>query len=311
MSARAWWWKSTLSISDTLSSSILLGSGTFSSLLRIRRLFAKLEPFVTAAAELPDSIWFGSGIVSHHPVCVGSVDKTIISIDVVLGVSVFAAFSSGFDICLCCLPGCSCWHSSGFSNTAVCITSLYTEAYRLAPSVSTFHSSLCPLSIAVITLVTMSLMSLPHSTSSWWYMSQISSLSPSYIFYTQHCASNSAVCPLHMFAIFAMVCCSFASLQDCCWATPSIQLFQFPEAKTVAGVLHHLLCIPFLCLYIHPSGAVPAVSMIMGITTIAILNTWFIGVALLPTPSLPVLWLVISLPLTSAIHAVWQTALPV
>jgi len=184
-------WKSALLIADAISWSILLGSGTFLSLLRIIRLSARLEPVVGAAAGLAGFFWFRGGTVSHSLAGVGTGVVTAIGVDVVLGVGIGAGFGFGFGFGLSCLPGCDCWSSSGFSGPPVCVASGCIEASRPAPSVSAFFSSLSlwPPSVAVTTFVTMAVMPLPHSTSSWWDASYFSSLSSSHVFIPRHCAS--------------------------------------------------------------------------------------------------------------------------
>jgi len=136
---------------------------------------------------------------------------TTLGVDVVLGVCVAAGFGFGFGFSLSCLPGCGCWRSSGFCSPHVCDISACIESCRPTPSVSAFRSSLLPRSVVVTTLVTMHVMPLPHSKSSWWYASRFSSDSSNHIFIPRHCAFCSAVCTSSMFAIFAMVRCSCAS----------------------------------------------------------------------------------------------------
>jgi len=232
MWAAASWWNSALLIADAISWSILLGSGTLSSLLRIRHLSAMLEPVVRAGAGLASFFWFRGGTVSHRLVGVGAGADVVapFGVDVALGVGVvvgagFGAgagarfgFGFGFGVGaeLSCCPGCSCWSSSGLFGSPVCVRSAGIEASRPTPSVSAFISSLWPRSVVATTLLTMSVMPLPHSTSSWWYTSRFSSLSSNHVFIPRHCASCSVVCVSSMFAIFAMVRCSCASSRAGC-----------------------------------------------------------------------------------------------
>jgi len=93
---------------DAISWSKVLRSGTFSSLLRIIRLTAKLEPVVWAGAWLADFFWFHGGTVSHRLAGVGTDVVTAIDVDVVLGVGVGAGFDFCFSFGSSCLPGCDC-----------------------------------------------------------------------------------------------------------------------------------------------------------------------------------------------------------
>jgi len=86
MLAGACWWNSALLISEAISWSIVLGSGTLSSLLRIRRLSVKVEPVVGAGAVLASFVRFRGGTVSHCLVGVGTDVVTAVGVDVVLGV---------------------------------------------------------------------------------------------------------------------------------------------------------------------------------------------------------------------------------
>jgi len=226
MWARACRWNSALLMTDAISWSIVLGSRTLSSFLRIRRLPAKLEPVVGAGAGLARFFWFHGGTVCHRPVGVGAHVVSVFDADVAHLVGVDAGlaagaglglgdvFGSGFaiGIDLSCLPGCSCGRSSGFSGPPVCVRSACIEPTRPTPSVSTFPSSLWSCSVAATALATMSLMPLPHSRSSWWYASRIFSFTSNHNVIHRHCA----VCVSSMFAIFAMIWCSCASWRACC-----------------------------------------------------------------------------------------------
>ena len=94
--AGACWLKSALLIADTICWSIILGSGTFWSLLRIRSLSAKLYPVVGAGAGLARFCCFRCGTVSHRLVGVGTGVVTAVSIDVVLRVGVRVVQGSAF-----------------------------------------------------------------------------------------------------------------------------------------------------------------------------------------------------------------------
>jgi len=186
-----------------------------------------LEPVVGAGAGLPNFSWVRSGTVSHHLVSVGSDVVASVSIHHVLSIGVSVGpragarfgfgFGFGFGVGtnVSCLLGLGCWRSSGYFGSPVCVRSACIKASMLTPSVPTFVSSLWPRSVAAATLATMSEMPLPHSTSSWWYQSRFPSFSSNYVFIPPHCASCSAVCVSSMFAIFAMVRCSGATLWAC------------------------------------------------------------------------------------------------
>jgi len=74
MWAGTFWWKSALLIADAISWSILLGSGTLSSLLKIKPLSAILDPDVGAGAGPARAflLWVWGGTVSHLLAAVGS-----------------------------------------------------------------------------------------------------------------------------------------------------------------------------------------------------------------------------------------------
>ena len=150
-----------------------------------------LEPVVGAGPGLASFFWFRGGTVSHRLVG-GGVGADVVAplgADVALGVGVGAdlgagagagagfGFGDGFgfgfgfgfsvSIDLSCLPGCSCWRSSGFSGPPVRVRSACIEASRPAASVSALLSSFWPRSVAATALATMSVMPSPHSRSSW------------------------------------------------------------------------------------------------------------------------------------------------
>jgi hypothetical protein len=97
MWAEACWWNSALLIADPIPWSILLGSGTLSSLLRIGRLSAMLGPVVQAGAGLASFISFRDGTVSHSLVGVSAADVAPGSANVVHCVGVGAALGAGAD----------------------------------------------------------------------------------------------------------------------------------------------------------------------------------------------------------------------
>jgi len=282
-----------------------------------------LEPVVGAGARLASFFWYRGGTVSHRLVGVGAGADVVapFSVDVALrvGVGVGAGsgagaragfgFGFGFGVGtdLSCLPGCSCWRSSGFFGSPVCVRSACIEASRPTPSVSAFLSSLWPRSVVATTLLTMSVMPLPHSTSSWWYASRFSSFSSNHIFIPRQCASCSAVRVSSMFAIFAMVRCSCASSRACCWAARSLRLSQSPRAQAVAGT-SHLLRFPFSFLSIGSSVASPAVPAAMDVTAVAISIAISIGASLLPSAVPPVSRRLLSLTLTSVITSVSRSS---
>jgi len=126
-----------------------------------------LEPVVGAGPGLAGFFWFRGGTFSHRLVGVGvSADVVApLGADVALGLGVGAGlgagagagagfgfgdglefgfgfgFGFGVGIDLSCLPGCSCWRSSGFSGPPVWVRSACIEASRPAPSVSALLSS--------------------------------------------------------------------------------------------------------------------------------------------------------------------------
>jgi len=230
MWAGACGWKSALLIADAISWSIILGSGTLWSVLRIRHLSAMLEPGVAAWAGLTSFPRFHGGTVSHSLVGVGTDVVTPFGVDVTLcistgvGLGVCAGFGFrgrfgfgfGIGIDLGCLPGCSCSRSSGLFGPPVCVGAVCIEASRPIFSGSAFLFSLWSRSVAATTLTSKSMMPLPHSTSSWWYASCFSSFSSIHVFIPCHCASCSAVGISSIFAIFAMVRCSCASSRAYC-----------------------------------------------------------------------------------------------
>jgi hypothetical protein len=160
MWAGGYWWNSALLIADSISWSILFGSGTLSSLLRIRRLSALLEPVVGAEARLAGFFWFRGGTISHRLVSV-SADviapfgaAVALSVGVSVGVGAGLCACAGFvfevglgfgfyfgfgigiywsclPVCICC--SCCCWCSSGFSGPPVCVRSACIEASRPTP----------------------------------------------------------------------------------------------------------------------------------------------------------------------------------
>jgi len=93
--AEACWSNSVVLITDAISWSIVLGSGTLLSLLMIKRLSAMLEPVIGAGAGLAGFIWFRGGIISHHLFSVGAADIAPFHADVVLGVGVGAGLTAG------------------------------------------------------------------------------------------------------------------------------------------------------------------------------------------------------------------------
>jgi hypothetical protein len=187
----------------------------FACLLRIRYPSAKLEPDVGAGAGLTSFDCFHGATVSHRLVGVSIDVVTTIGIDVFLSVGVGTGFGVRFDFGLSCLLGCGCWCSSGFYIPLICVMSVYIEASRPMPLVSTLIYYLWPGSVASTVLETMPVMRMPHGKSSWWHVSCFSSLSFNHLYIPPHYTSCSAVCAYSMFAIFAMVRCSCVSLQAC------------------------------------------------------------------------------------------------
>jgi len=195
MWARAGWWTSALLMTDAIYWSILLGSGTLSSLCRIRRLSAMLEPVVGATPGLAGMFGFGGGTVSHRLFGVGVGADVIapVGADVALGVGIAGGLSAGVcagagfgfahgfgldlgfgfgfgfgvGIDLSCLPGCCCWRSSSSSGPPVGVRSACIKASRPTPSVSAVLSLFWPRSLAATALATMSMMPSPPSRSSW------------------------------------------------------------------------------------------------------------------------------------------------
>lgn len=226
-------------------------SCTLSSALRNRGLSAKLQPVVGAGAVLARLFWFRGWTLCYRQdgVNTGVVTDVItaVGVNVVLGVGVgvIAGFGFGFGFDFNCLPGCSCWRSLGLLGQPGCIRSACIAASTLTHLVSAFCSSLWPHSIAVTTLLTLFVMPLPHSQSSWWYVSHFSSFSSNHLFIPSHGASCSAVCVSSMFAILALLRCSCASSQACCCAVRSIRLPQppGPTAGTRASLI--LLQLPW------------------------------------------------------------------
>jgi len=264
-----------------------------SSLLKIRCLSAMLEPVVGAGAGagLANSFWFRGGTVSNRLIGIRPDVVTPFGADVVLGVGVGVGVGvcAGFVLCLgcgfdlSCLPGCGNWNSSGFLGPAGCGKSACIETSRPTPSLSAFLSSLWPHSVVDTTLVIMSMMPLPHSTSSWWYASRFSSCSSNHVSIPRHCASCSAVCVSSMFAILAMVRCSCASSRACCCAVRSMQLLQSPRPTADGRASLLLLRSPFLFLSVGSSVAVLAVSAAVGVTAVPI--SIAVGASRVPSPA--------------------------
>jgi len=98
MWAGACWWNNALLIADAISWSMLLGSGTLSSLLGIMRLSAMLEPVVGAGAGLVSFFWFRGGTISHCLVGVGADVVAPFGVDVALGVGVGVVFGTGLGL---------------------------------------------------------------------------------------------------------------------------------------------------------------------------------------------------------------------
>jgi hypothetical protein len=82
-------------MADVISWSIILGSGTLSSLLRIRLLPTTLEPVVRGADGLSVFFWFRCGTISHGLVGDSPADITPSADYVVFGVRGGAALSGG------------------------------------------------------------------------------------------------------------------------------------------------------------------------------------------------------------------------
>ena len=213
-------WNSALLISDEISWSISLGSGTFFSLLGIRPLSATLKPAVRAGVRLGSVILFRGGTVSHYLVSVGADVVAPLGADVPLGVSVSiglgASSEFSFGIDLSCIPGCSCWRSSGSSSPPVFVRSACIAASKPTPAVFAFLSSYWPCPEAATALATMSVIPLPLSKSSCWCAFRLLSFSSNHNFIRRHCASCSALCVSSIFAIIRMDWCSWASLRACC-----------------------------------------------------------------------------------------------
>lgn len=171
----------------------------------------------------------------------------------VLGVSVGdgvgAGFGFGFGFCFdfSCLPGCSWLRSSGFISPTVCVKSGSIKASRLTPWVSTFLSVFWPRFTAATTLVTMSLMRLPHSESFPCYMSRISSFSCNHVFIPRHCSSCSVVCFSILGGIFTMVWCGCAGSWAWCRANCFLSLLQCKGSGANVRAWLLLLCFPFSC----------------------------------------------------------------
>jgi len=207
MWVRASLWKSALSIADSISSSISLGSGTLSSRLRMAHQSAMLEHVVGAGAELASFVWFRGGSVSHRLVGVGIQVVAPFAADVALGVGVCAGlgagdgfgfgdsfgFGCGMGMDVSWVPGGRCWRSSGFSGPPVWVRSWFITSFRPTPLVSAFLSSLWSRSVAATAIATMSLMPLLHCGSTWWYKFCIFFCSSNHNFVPRHCASCSAV----------------------------------------------------------------------------------------------------------------------
>ena len=298
MSARVCWWNRALFIADAISWSILLGSCKLSSLSRIRRLSAILQPVVRAGAGLAGFFWFRCGTVCHHLVNVGANVVDPFGLDVVLSIGVSADFGAGdgarFGIGfgfglgtnLGWPPSSSSWGASGFWGSPVRFRSRCMEASRATPSVSAFMSYLWPCSVAATTLLNMSVMPLPHSTSSWWYVTHISSFYSKHIFIPHHCTSCSAVCVSSMCTIIEMVPWGCASFRACFWAARSVWLGQSPRALAVAETS---LCSRFLFLFLTLGStvALPAVSAAKDVTSLAISIAISIGLSLLLSTASP------------------------
>jgi len=105
--ARACCWNSTRLTADEIASSILLGPGMLSSLLRPSYLSAIHEP--DFGAEPGICLWTRCGTISHHLAGVGAD----------FGLGVFCGFGCSLSCSLCC--GCcyGCCRSSGPSSLVV------------------------------------------------------------------------------------------------------------------------------------------------------------------------------------------------
>jgi len=185
-------------------------------------LSAMLEPVVGAWAGLVSCFHFRGGTDSHRLDSVGTDVVATLGVKVALGVCVGESFGAGgsfvfgfgfglglgfgFGIDSSCVPGCSCRRSSCLFGRPACVRSACIKASRPTPSVSAFLSSLWSRFIAATTLLTMSVMPLPHSTSFWWYATRFSYFASNHVFIPRHCVSCSAVYVSSIFAIFAMVC---------------------------------------------------------------------------------------------------------
>jgi len=167
------YWKSALCVANAMSWSIMLGRLTVWSLFPIWRLSAMQEPVVGtgAAAGKAGFLSCHGCTVSHSLVDAGTDVVTTLGVDVVLGIGVNIVIGSWFRICsgfaLSSLPYCGCWHTSGDFGPPVYISSVCITPFRPTPSVSTLLSSLCHSCVAATILVTMSVMPLPRSKSSW------------------------------------------------------------------------------------------------------------------------------------------------
>ena len=198
--------KSPLLIADASSWSISLGNYRFLCLLSITGRSAKLELLVGAGAGMSCFFRFCGGIVSHHLVGIGTDVITGFGVNVVLGVRV--GVSAGFGLCfgfnLSSPPFRSCWHSLGNFGPAVSVKSACIEDSRPTPLVSAVLSSPWLCSVPPIAPLTISVMSLPHTTSSWWYTSHSFSISSNHVFIPRHNASCTPVCVSSKLAILAI-----------------------------------------------------------------------------------------------------------
>jgi hypothetical protein len=160
-------WNSALLIADTISWSIILWSGMFSSFLRINGLSATLEPALRAGVVLARFFPVGGGTVSHPLVGVGAdvvpPFGAVVAFSVGVGIGLGAGAGFGFGIDFSWFPSCSSWPSYSSSGPPVCVRSRCIVSSNPTPSVSSFYFPSWCHSVAATALVTMSVKPLPHS----------------------------------------------------------------------------------------------------------------------------------------------------
>jgi len=234
MWAGACWWKRALLIADGISWSILLGSGTLSSLFTIRHLSDMLYPVVRA----------GLGPVGAFGLCVCGwpVSHLLAEIGVGLGWGLGSCRGSGCSVSSSLGLGFCCCCSWCFSGPPSCVAPACCEVCRPPPSCLAVSSrpSFLPswAGAASRTLAwassstVMSTMPVLHGTLSLWRSSHFISLSSSHTFMTSHCASSCAGCASCILAILSMVWCSWVTSRARCLTVHSIWLLLSPGALT-------------------------------------------------------------------------------